>query len=74
MEVGGQLHTPAALPSGKEPLVPIGLGGPQRCSGRGGEEYHGKFLMSISCEHKHNFNCWCSLCVLLWSLIYFNAT
>jgi hypothetical protein len=24
MEVSGQLHAPAALPSGKEPLVPIG--------------------------------------------------
>jgi hypothetical protein len=24
MEVNGQLHTPAALPSRKEPLVPIG--------------------------------------------------
>jgi hypothetical protein len=24
MEVGGQLHAPAALPPGKEPLVPIG--------------------------------------------------
>jgi len=25
MEVSDQLHAPAALPSGKEPLVPIGL-------------------------------------------------
>jgi len=24
IEVNGQLHTPAALPPGKEPLVPIG--------------------------------------------------
>jgi hypothetical protein len=24
MEVSGQLHVPAALPTGKEPLVPIG--------------------------------------------------
>jgi len=24
--VSGQLHAPAALPEGKEPLVPIGLG------------------------------------------------
>jgi len=24
MEVSGQLHAPAALPPGKEPLVPIG--------------------------------------------------
>jgi hypothetical protein len=24
MEVSGQLHSPAALPPGKEPLVPIG--------------------------------------------------
>jgi hypothetical protein len=38
MEVSGQLHAPAALPPGKEPLVPIGwgLGGPQSRSGRGG--------------------------------------
>jgi hypothetical protein len=26
MEVSGQLHAPAALPPGKEPLVPIGWG------------------------------------------------
>jgi hypothetical protein len=25
MEVSGQLHAPAALPPGKEPLVPIGF-------------------------------------------------
>jgi hypothetical protein len=28
MEVSGQLHAPAALPPGKEPLVPIGWVGP----------------------------------------------
>jgi hypothetical protein len=33
MEVSGQLHAPAALPPGKEPLVPIG-----QEAGRGGEE------------------------------------
>jgi hypothetical protein len=40
MEVNGRLHAPAALPPGKEPLVPIrlGVGGPQSRSGRGGEE------------------------------------
>jgi len=41
MEVTGQLHDPAALPPGKEPLVPIGdrsLGGNHIRSGRGGEE------------------------------------
>jgi hypothetical protein len=27
MEVSGQLHAPAALPPGKEPLVPIWIGG-----------------------------------------------
>jgi hypothetical protein len=27
MEVSGQLHAPAALPLGKEPLVPIWIGG-----------------------------------------------
>jgi hypothetical protein len=40
MEVNGQLHATAALPSGKEPTVPIGYetGGPQSRSGRGSEE------------------------------------
>jgi hypothetical protein len=40
MEVSGQLHFPAALPPGEEPSVPKGqrLGGPQRRSGRDGEE------------------------------------
>jgi hypothetical protein len=40
MEVSGQLHAPAALPPGKETLVPMDrrLGGPQSRSGRGGEE------------------------------------
>jgi len=27
MEVSGQLQAPAALPPGKEPYVPVGLGG-----------------------------------------------
>jgi hypothetical protein len=37
MEVSGQLHTPAALPPGKDPLYPLDrrLGGPQSRSGRG---------------------------------------
>jgi hypothetical protein len=40
MEVHGQLHDPAALLPGKEPLVPIGSedGWVQNRSGRGGEE------------------------------------
>jgi hypothetical protein len=40
MEVSDQLHAPAALPPGKEPLVSLDrkLGGPQSRSGRGGEE------------------------------------
>jgi hypothetical protein len=40
MEVSGQLHTPAALPPGKEPLVPLDrrLGGPQSRSGLCGLE------------------------------------
>jgi hypothetical protein len=40
MEVSGQLHAPAALPPGKETLLPIcrRLGGPQSRSGYGGEE------------------------------------
>jgi hypothetical protein len=36
--VSSQLHTPAALPLGKKPPVPIGLGGPQSRSERRGEE------------------------------------
>jgi hypothetical protein len=40
MEVSGQLHTPAALPQGKNPLYPLDrrLGGPQNRSGHDGEE------------------------------------
>jgi hypothetical protein len=40
MEVSGQLLDPAALPSVKEPLVPIvrRLGGLQSRPGRGGEK------------------------------------
>jgi hypothetical protein len=39
MEVSRQLHAPAALPPGKEPLVPIrGLCGPQNWSGSGGDD------------------------------------
>jgi len=44
MEVSGQLHVPAALLPGKEPLVPSGwrVGEPQNRSGRGGEEKNSK--------------------------------
>jgi hypothetical protein len=40
MEVSGQLHTPAALPSGKNPPSPTeqGLGGSHSLYGRGGKE------------------------------------
>jgi len=40
MGVSGQLHAPAALPPGKEPLVPIDrrLGGPQSRFGHSGGE------------------------------------
>jgi hypothetical protein len=43
MEMSGQLHAPASLPLGKEPLVAVGqeggrAGGPQSRSGRCGEE------------------------------------
>jgi hypothetical protein len=40
MGVSGKLHTPAALPPRKEPLITIvrRLGGPQSRSGRGGKE------------------------------------
>jgi hypothetical protein len=38
--MSGQLHAPATLPPGKEPWYPLDrkLGGPQSCSGHGGEE------------------------------------
>jgi hypothetical protein len=41
MEVSGQLHAPAALPLRKRPQYPMDrrLGGAQRLSERGGEEY-----------------------------------
>jgi hypothetical protein len=40
MEMSGQLHHKAALPMGKEPVVPIGYEArwPQNWSGRCGEE------------------------------------
>jgi len=40
MKVSGELHAPAALPPGKDPLYPLDtrLCGPQSWSGRGGEE------------------------------------
>jgi hypothetical protein len=43
LEASGQLHTPAALPQGKEPRSPLDrrLGGPQIRSGRREEQ---KFL------------------------------
>jgi hypothetical protein len=49
MEVSGRLHAPAALPPGKEPLVPLDrrLGGPQSRSGRGGEEKNSQSLSVI---------------------------
>jgi hypothetical protein len=49
MEVRCQLHATAALPPGKEPLVPIErrLGGPQNRSGRGGEEKNSQPLPGL---------------------------
>jgi hypothetical protein len=45
----GQLHAPAALPPGKELLVPLDrrLGGPQSRYGRGGEEKNSQPLPGI---------------------------
>jgi hypothetical protein len=42
MEVNGQLHAPAALPPGKEPL-----GGPQSRSERDGEEKNSQLLPGL---------------------------
>jgi hypothetical protein len=49
MEVSGQLHAPAALPPGKEPLIPTDrrLDGPQSWSGRGGEEKNSQLLSGL---------------------------
>jgi len=40
MEVSGQLHALPLYPQGKSPWYPLDrrLGGPQSCSGQGGEE------------------------------------
>jgi hypothetical protein len=49
MEVSGQLHTPAALPPGKETRYPLDrrLSGLQSRSGRGGEERDLLFLILL---------------------------
>jgi hypothetical protein len=49
MEVSGQLHTPSALPQGKNPWYPLyrRLGGPQSRSGRGGEEKNFQPLLEL---------------------------
>jgi hypothetical protein len=49
VEVSSQLHAPAALLTGKEPLVSLDrrLGGPQRRSERGGEEKNSHFLPGL---------------------------
>jgi hypothetical protein len=46
MEVSGQLHTPAALLTGKEPCYPFDrrMGGPQSRSRHGGEEKNSQNL------------------------------
>jgi hypothetical protein len=49
MEVSGQLHAPAALPPGKETLVPTDgrLGRPQSRSRRGGDEKNSQHLPGL---------------------------
>jgi hypothetical protein len=50
VEVSGQLHILAALPPGKEPLVPTGQevgGGLRSQSGRGGEEKNSEPLSGL---------------------------
>jgi hypothetical protein len=49
MEVTCQLHAPGVLPSGKEPRYPLDtrLGGPQRRSGRCGEEKNSKSVTGL---------------------------
>jgi hypothetical protein len=48
MELSSQLHAPAALPSGKEPPIPIGQETvwDQSSSGRGGEENKNPYTTS----------------------------
>jgi hypothetical protein len=49
MDVSGQLHAPAALLSGKEPLYPLDrrLGEPQNRSGGGGGEKNSQPLPGL---------------------------
>jgi hypothetical protein len=49
MKVSGQLHTPAALPQGKNPWYPLHrrLGGLQSRFGRGGEEKNSQPLPAL---------------------------
>jgi hypothetical protein len=47
MEVSGELRAPAALPPGKEPLVPMRMSGFQSRSGHGGEEKSSKPLSGL---------------------------
>jgi hypothetical protein len=49
MEVGGQLHAPAAYSHGKSPCYPLDrrLGGPQSRSGHGGEEKNSQLQPKI---------------------------
>jgi hypothetical protein len=60
MEVSGQLHVPASLPPGKEPLYPLDrrLGGPYSRSGRGGEEKNSQLHLG---SHKHGNESACSI-------------
>jgi hypothetical protein len=53
MELSGQLHAPAALLPGKEPLVPIDrrLSGLQNRSGRGGEEKNSEPCWDSNPDH-----------------------
>jgi hypothetical protein len=63
VEVSGQLHDPAALPPGEDPLVHLDrrLGGPQSSSGRGGEEKNSQPPPGI--EHKIGVCLHICLCV-----------
>jgi hypothetical protein len=68
MKVSGQLHTPAALPQEESHWYPLDrrLGGPQSCSGHGGEENNFQPPPGIEPqnpdrpahldEHRDNFN------------------
>jgi len=75
MEVTGQLHSPAALPPGKDPWYPLDrrLGGPQSRSGYGGEEKNSQPPRAILTHTHWKKMHWWLLCyrkiLLFWTTL-----